>query len=156
MKPSDVYRSRTLEICLSLPLRFILYATMKCVPDLDIFYIYTGLRFIGSRSQILRKAVANPQTRDLIWLFLAVNEIPWKRIRLPKRYQSHCTRQGKKATELGVLWRSYTRYCLDRPFRVWYPKEANQHNPTVSRSEEQRWRESILLRRKQLKNSSLP
>ena len=122
--------------------------------DLDLFKVYTGLRLGGSRSEVVTRALADPRTRDLVWLYLAVNEIPWKRLIVPARLAGALLQQGEKASRLSAVWRTATGYWLGRPFRVWYAGHTQDADTTVSRSEEQRWRESIWLRKTQLTPSS--
>lgn len=127
---------------------------MKRPDDLDVFAVYTGSAFEGSRSQVASQALTDPQTRNLVWLYLAVNEIPWKRLAIPTRLADALCEQGEKASRLAAVWRTATRYWLGRPFRVWYAGRTQDVNTTVSRSEEQRWRETIWLRKTQLTPSS--
>ena len=122
--------------------------------DLDLFKVYTGVKLGGSRSEVVARALADPRTRDLVWLYLAVNEIPWKRLAVPTRLASALRQQGEKASRMAAGWRTATGYWLGRPFRVWYAGRTGSANTAVSRSEEQRWRESIWLRKTQLTPSS--
>jgi hypothetical protein len=127
---------------------------MKPVPDLDIFRLYTGRMFRGSRSDIIKSALSHVETRELVWLYLGVNEIPWKRIRVPGRLAADYLRQGRKASRRAALWRTQTEMLLGQPFRTWYAKPAETRTVKVERSEGQRWRESIWLRKRQLKSWS--
>ena len=122
--------------------------------DLDLFKVYTGVTLGGPRSEIVARALANPRTRDLVWLYLAVNEIPWKRLAVPSRLVGVLRQQGEKASRLAAGWRTATGYWLGRPFRAWYAGHPGGANTAVSRSEEQRWREGIWLRKTQLTPSS--
>jgi hypothetical protein len=127
---------------------------MRQSRDLDVFAVYTGSAFQGSRAKIVVQALAKPRTRELVWLYLAVNEIPWKRLAVPTRLAGALRQQGEKASRLSAVWRTATRYWLGRPFRIWYAGRTRDENTPVSRSEEQRWRESIWLRKTQLTPSS--
>jgi hypothetical protein len=128
---------------------------MKQHADLDIFEVYTRSTFHGSRGEIVAQALASPRTRDLVWLYLAVNEIPWKRLAVPLQLAGALREQGEKASRLAAVWRTATRYWLGRPFRVWYAGRTQDMDTTISRSEEQRWRETIWLRKTQLTPSSM-
>ena len=39
--------------------------------DLDLFKVYTGVKLGGSRSEVVARALADPRTRDLVWLYLS-------------------------------------------------------------------------------------
>jgi hypothetical protein len=128
---------------------------MKRPADLDVFAVYAGSVFRGSRAEIVAQALAKPRTRELVWLYLAVNEIPWKRLTVPDRLARALRQQGEKGTQIAAMWRTATRYCLDRPFRVWYVGRTRRENTPVSRSEAQRWREAVWFRRTQSSKSSV-
>jgi hypothetical protein len=127
---------------------------MKRPEDLDIFAVYTGSIFHGSRSEIVAKALTNARTRDLVWLYLAVNEIPWKRLTVRPQLSRLLRQQGERGSRIAATWRTATGYWLDRPFHVWYAGDLKSDDSTVSRSEGQQWREAIWLRRIQL--ASIP